>query len=138
VNPPPVDTTAFDPAGTFETENAVSIGASALDSGYDFIGFQWWGGKAKVTLRLPKQWETTDYDCSSAIVTPDTLDLHCPNTPVGTIVITGHFTDKHFHVSASGEPTSFLPIEAGAVVLKDSVVVWSWRGRFYIYIVNED
>jgi len=92
---------------------------------------------ARVSLRLPKQWETKDYTCSSSLVTPDTLDLRCPNTPVGTIVITGHFTDKRFHIAA-GEPTTLTPIEASVSVLRDTVVVWSWHGHFWIYIPNED
>jgi hypothetical protein len=134
------DTASFNPAGSFFPETSVAVGKPALAGGYDFTGFNLWclGNRcqAQASLRPPRRWAPQYYSCSRTIVTPDTLDLRCADTPVGTLVIVGHFRDKRGAFSPSGEPLHSLPIEATVLVLRDNMTVWSWHGRFALEITD--
>ena len=129
--------TGFDATGSFFPKSPARIAGASLDSGYTFTGVAFWredsAWLARASLRLPNQWAPTDYRCPTPLVGRDTLELHCPGTPLGDIVVTGHFTPA----PGSGQEPSGS-IQAAAFVRRSGGVIWSWRGVLVLEVTHGD
>ena len=129
--------TSVDATGSFFPKTPAPIVGASLDSGYTFTGVAFWredsAWVARASLRLPHQWAPTAYRCLTPLVAPDTLEVHCPGTPLGEVVVTGHFT------SASGRgQESTRSIQGAAFVHRSGEVMWSWRGLLVVEVTHGD
>ena len=112
------DTEPFQAIGYLIPDSAYQLGdydLANIDLALQFIELQRGGPDS-----------TTRYDCPGATITRDTLDLSCPDTPLGTVLVQGKLVDDAGHVIGQSAQFAWATVS----VLKGKGVVLSRRMRF--------
>ena len=112
------DTGAFEAIGYLIPDSAYQL------ADYDLANIPL--GMGVIELQRGGPDSTTRYDCPNGIVTRDTLNLSCPNTPLGTILIQGKLVDAFGHVIGQSAQFAWLTVS----VIAGQRVVLSRRMRF--------
>ena len=128
-------TKPFNMGGMFFLQTSLSVGEytfTGLTLG-SFKGALW---SSAISVLRPGKWDPDEYTCPGGFATRDTLDLHCPGTPLGVIRIAGHFLDTRGDFLDSRDVRSTYPIEATVSAVKDGRVVLMWHGRFILEVTD--
>jgi hypothetical protein len=81
--------TVFDAFGIYIPDSTFTV------SGYTLVWFTLQDSYNTIQFQLTSATDSVvETTCGSVIVTRDTLDLRCPESPVGEIVFQGHFLDS--------------------------------------------
>ena len=74
------------------------------------------------------------HSCASARITPDLLSVRCVGTPVGDVVIEGHFLDKGRDFSSKFPERSVELLVARVVVSRDGRIIHAAAHRFRYFL----
>jgi hypothetical protein len=78
------------------------------------------------------------YTCTAPLITPDTLWVRCPDTPVGRVTVNGHFLDKagKYSINPAYDEKETLLLIARVVVSRDGTIIHDAVHRF-LYRVGD-
>ena len=113
------DTSSFDPQGYYFPDD------SSPFTGYRLKWIQLSSRSASLSLaRLDADTDNSSVQCPHPLISRDTLDLECSDTPIGPIAISGAFLDKR------GQFWNWPDTDAQQkVVLRAVVATWSYGER---------